>query len=202
MKNNKKFYVVRKGRKKGMFFSWKECQKQINGFSGAEFKSFDNYTDAQRYLDGGVKIVQNTRGIKGLVAYVDGSYNSKTIEAGFGCVLLMNDKVVEELQGSVALNKSENSRNVEGELQAALEAVYWATENSHEKITIVYDYNGIEKWAIGEWKTNKALTRSYAAEMKNLKKHIEIDFVKVKAHSGQKYNERADYLAKEVIGLA
>ena len=32
-----------------MFFSWKECQKQINGFSGAEFKSFDNYVVRQTF---------------------------------------------------------------------------------------------------------------------------------------------------------
>jgi len=38
--------------------------------------------------------------------------------------------------------------------------------------------------------------------MRALKMHIEIDFVKVKAHSGERYNERADYLAKEAIGLA
>ena len=35
-----------------------------------------------------------------------------------------------------------------------------------------------------------------------LKKLISIDFVKVKSHSGEQYNERADYLAKEAIGLA
>lgn len=186
MKNTRKFYVVRKGRKKGIYFSWSECQKQVHGYSGAEFKSFDNYPDAQKYLDGGVKIIQNTKDLDGLVAYVDGSYNEKTIEAGFGCVLLEKDEVVEELLGSIELNKSDNSRNVEGELQAALEAVRWAVENNYEKITIVYDYNGIEKWVTGEWKTKKQLTRSYAIQMKSLKKQIAIDFVKVKSHSGEK----------------
>src|SRR5690625_2536689 len=139
MKNKRKFYVVRKGRKKGIYFSWSECQKQVHGYSGAEFKSFDNYPDAQKYLDGGVKIIQNTKELEGLVAYVDGSYNEKTIEAGFGCVLLEKNEIVEELLGSLELNRSENSRNVEGELQAAVESVQWAIENNYEKITIVYD---------------------------------------------------------------
>src|SRR5690625_7666390 len=110
MKKNKKIYAVRKGRKKGMFFSWSECQKQIHGYSGAEFKSFDNYDDAQKYLDGGVKIIQNTKELEGLVAYVDGSYNEKTIEAGFGCVLLEKNEIVEELLGSLELNRSEERR--------------------------------------------------------------------------------------------
>lgn len=202
MKNKRKFYAVRKGRKRGIFFSWDECKKQVHGYSGAEFKSFDNHTDAQRFLDGGVKIVQKLSELEGLIAFVDGSYNHELVEAGYGCVLIKDDKVIEELSSSIILDKYKNSRNVEGELEAATEAVHWAVENGHEKITIVYDYNGIEKWVTGEWKTKKELTKDYVAEMRALKMHIEIDFVKVKAHSGERYNERADYLAKEAIGLA
>jgi len=35
-----KFYVVWKGRRTGIFDSWDECNAQIKGFAGAEFKSF------------------------------------------------------------------------------------------------------------------------------------------------------------------
>lgn len=38
----KKVYVVWKGRSTGVFESWEECQKQINGFPGAQFMSFQN----------------------------------------------------------------------------------------------------------------------------------------------------------------
>jgi len=40
-KNRKKYYVVWKGRQTGVFSNWEECRAQIDGFSGAEFKSFD-----------------------------------------------------------------------------------------------------------------------------------------------------------------
>lgn len=46
----KKVYAVRRGRQTGIFKSWSECQKQISGFSGAEFKSFFNFKDAKAYL--------------------------------------------------------------------------------------------------------------------------------------------------------
>ena len=36
----KKFYAVKKGHKKGIFESWDECKKNINGYSGAIYKSF------------------------------------------------------------------------------------------------------------------------------------------------------------------
>lgn len=35
-----KFYTVRKGHTPGVYASWAECQAQVNGFKGAEFKSF------------------------------------------------------------------------------------------------------------------------------------------------------------------
>jgi len=38
----KKFYVVWKGRKPGIYASWAECEAQVKGFAGAEYKSFPN----------------------------------------------------------------------------------------------------------------------------------------------------------------
>ena len=35
-----KYYVVWKGRKIGIFDNWPDCNEQINGFKGAEYKSF------------------------------------------------------------------------------------------------------------------------------------------------------------------
>ncbi|TVZ56523.1 ribonuclease HI [Lutibacter sp. Hel_I_33_5] len=46
----KKFYVVWKGRKKGVFTSWNDCKKQIDGFEGAQYKSFINKKEAEDAL--------------------------------------------------------------------------------------------------------------------------------------------------------
>ena len=43
----KKFYVVWNGRKKGVFTSWKVCKQQIDGFEGAQYKSFANLDEAE-----------------------------------------------------------------------------------------------------------------------------------------------------------
>jgi ribonuclease HI len=42
-----KFYVVWKGRKPGLFTSWAECEKQVKGFVGAEFKAFGSLPEAE-----------------------------------------------------------------------------------------------------------------------------------------------------------
>lgn len=45
-----KIYAVKKGRVPGVYRNWDEAKKQVDGFSGAEYKSFENITDAIDYL--------------------------------------------------------------------------------------------------------------------------------------------------------
>lgn len=42
-----KYYVVWKGRKTGIFTSWAECEKQVKGFVGAQYKAFDSNKEAE-----------------------------------------------------------------------------------------------------------------------------------------------------------
>jgi ribonuclease HI len=41
-----KYYVVWKGRKTGIFTSWADCEKQVKGFVGAQYKAFDSSKEA------------------------------------------------------------------------------------------------------------------------------------------------------------
>lgn len=43
----KKYYVVWKGREPGIFTSWAECEAQVKGFTGAEYKAFDSLGEAE-----------------------------------------------------------------------------------------------------------------------------------------------------------
>lgn len=48
-----KYYVVWKGRKTGIFTSWEECERQVKGFAGAEFKAFGTLQEAEAALKSG-----------------------------------------------------------------------------------------------------------------------------------------------------
>lgn len=48
--SKKKFYAVRKGYNIGIYNTWDECKKQVNGFSGAEYKSFTLLEEANEYM--------------------------------------------------------------------------------------------------------------------------------------------------------
>lgn len=47
----KKFYAVRKGVRPGLYMTWKECEEMVKYYPGAEFKGFQKYSDAVRYLE-------------------------------------------------------------------------------------------------------------------------------------------------------
>ncbi|CAE8588192.1 unnamed protein product [Polarella glacialis] len=44
-----KFYVVLKGRQTGIFTSWDECQAQVGGFSGFQYRVFKTETEARAW---------------------------------------------------------------------------------------------------------------------------------------------------------
>ncbi|TYP99591.1 ribonuclease HI [Tenacibaculum adriaticum] len=48
MSKQKKYYVVWKGKKTGVFTSWDVCKKQITGFEGAQYKSFADKAEAEK----------------------------------------------------------------------------------------------------------------------------------------------------------
>lgn len=47
-----KYYAVAKGRAPGIYRTWEETKRQVDGFSGAVHKSFKSDADARTFLDG------------------------------------------------------------------------------------------------------------------------------------------------------
>lgn len=190
-----KFYAVRKGRKTGIFYDWDDCKSQVSGVSKAEYKSFKTLEEAEQYLLEDTITGQDDNCI---VAYVDGSYNKHTKEFSFGVVLFDNQQ---ELHFYKKFDDIELSKmhNVAGEIKGAEAAMKYAVEHGFSKIIIYHDYEGISKWCTGEWKTNKDGTKAYKAFYDSLKSKLKVEFIKVKSHSNNKYNDLADKLAKQAI---
>ena len=134
-----------------------------------------------------------------IVAYVDGSYSDAIKKYSYGVVILDLGRTI--LYGSGNDSDYLPMRNIAGEILGSVKAILWAIEQGYKKITIYYDYEGIEKWANNKWKANKPGTIRYKQFIKDKHNIIDICFQKVKAHTGDKYNEMADSLAKQALGL-
>ena len=129
-----------------------------------------------------------------LYIYVDGAYSTNYPDRYSGAFVVIDpqqDKVIATKMGCGT--KAVSMRNVAGELSAVMRAVQYAYPIANN-IVIFYDYLGIEYWVTGKWNTNKDETKAYKTFMNKYKDKIQ--FVKVKAHSGNKYNERVDTLTK------
>ena len=192
-----KYYAVKKGRNPGIYTSWDSCLKEVKGYSGAIYKSFKTKEEAESYMTGEEKQIEV--GANSVIAYVDGSYNQKLKVYGSGVVYITDDKELE-------LMKSYDDayhihRNVAGEVKASELAIEKAIEDKKDQIIIYHDYQGIASWANGDWKTNNDLTKAYKSFIDQARKKIKIDFVKVKGHSNDKNNDKADLLAKEAAGI-
>lgn len=204
----KKYYAVRVGKTPGVYLTWEACKEQVDGYAGALHKSFSSMEEAKQYVDGKDGLPVPDQDLSqdqvvlpepgAAVAYVDGSYNAETKDYSCGVVLLAGDEEIRIAQ------KGENPdlasmRNVAGEILGAEVAMKKALELGIKKLSIYHDYQGIASWCFGEWKTNREGTKAYKEYYESIRNEIEIQFVKVKGHSGDKYNDLADELAKSVI---
>lgn len=193
----KKYYAVRQGRTVGIFDSWDECKAQVSGYSGAEYKSFMSIDEAKAYIK---KEEAVTFDADGAVAYVDGSYLHKKKMFSFGAVIIYKG---EEKHFKEAFSDFDlaSMRNVAGEIKGAEFVMKYCVENDIPSIDIYYDYEGIEKWCSGAWKANKEGTIAYQKVYKACSQKVKIAFHKVKGHSGNKYNDLVDSLAKSALGI-
>lgn len=200
--NMAKYYAVKNGYHTGIFRTWEECRKEVSGYSGAEYKSFTSRADAENYLGNSDDYMQITFDMSGgeATAYVDGSYNVNTGEFSYGAVVFHNgeEKCFNEKFYDEELSQM---RNVAGEIAGAMRVMRYCTENDISHLELYYDYEGIEKWCTGVWKTNKSGTIAYKEYFDSIKDSVNVRFHKVKGHSGDKYNDMADELAKEALGI-
>lgn len=215
----KKFYAVRKGRKTGIFTTWDECKSQVHGFPCAEYKSFLTLEDAKAFMQLGMEgenqlpfedekdekkssleSLSKVDGEPELIAYVDGSFDQSTKQFSYGMVILENgeEKTFYKKFSDPALV---SMRNVAGEIMGARAAMEYAIANNKKRLVIYHDYEGIAKWPLGLWKANKEGTIAYKAYYDEAKTKVSIRFQKVTGHSGDKYNDYADQLAKQALGL-
>ena len=193
----KNYYAVRNGRVPGIYKTWAECKEQIDGYSGAEHKGFVEESEALAYM--GVKTSEPVCECEA-VAYTDGSYNVSDKRYAFGVVLFTGG---EKHTFSQAFDNPESAqmRNVAGEIAGAQYAMEYCLMHNIPSLEIRYDYEGVEKWCTGAWKANRPGTIAYSEFYNRIKTQLRVVFTKVKGHSGDKYNDEADVLAKKALGI-
>ena len=134
-----------------------------------------------------------------LCAYVDGSYSEEKKQYSYAAIMIDKDEY-KEFSGLGNRDEYLKYRNVAGEIKASVFAMNYALKTGKKKLKIFYDYKGIECWCTEEWKAKNDLTKTYKDCFDKIKDKIDISFESVKAHTDDVLNNRADFLAGEVVG--
>lgn len=134
--------------------------------------------------------------------YTDGSYSSSTKIGSWAFIVLKNGIKIHEEVGKVKENLL-SSRNVSGECSAVLKALQYCNANKINNIKIYHDYKGIQLWIEASdtekaWEPKTDIAKIYNTWFNKLTKNIKYQFTKVKGHSGNKWNEEVDKLAKTI----
>ena len=187
-----KFYAVKSENEKKIVTTWAECEKLTHGVKGVLFKSFGSREEAAAWLDG-----MEVPPPDGLRIFVDGSFSPGFARSGWAFVVTEDDKEIARGSGITAFEAE--SRNIDGEVMASFQAMRWL--DAHDKTGVIcHDYEGIARWAKGEWQAKSNIAKQYVAAAKPFLHRVQ--FEKVAAHTGVKWNELVDKLAKEAIAKA
>lgn len=190
MAKNKFYGIAEEG---VIFDNWSECESYVKGKS-VKFKGFATQAEAEVFA--GLRTASKPS-LPGYTCYVDGSFGSKSPFAGWGWILLNEGEKIAYQNGRTP--KEALSRNIDGELYAAIDAMRYAIAKNLGTITLCHDYEGIEAWATGRWQAKSEIAKAYVNVYQNLKQDLRVRFKKVSAHSGEYWNEQVDALAKAGI---
>lgn len=141
--------------------------------------------------------------------FTDGACSGNPGPGGWGVVALLLPKNKKYLISGFDKNTTNNRM----ELKAVIEALRFSLEQNSSELHIYSDsayvvnainQKWIENWKLNNWKTRTKTdvkNKDLWIELNDLMEKIDFKIYKVKGHSGDKYNELADELAKSEIIL-
>ncbi len=225
MNSKSKYYAVKIGRVPGIYRSWSECEKQVKGFPDCCHKSFKNLKDAQKFigqieeepidLDQLVPLSHsNVNEMFTFDIYTDGSHQRDKDYLGIGAWCRHNTREFElssscnrELLLSYGITETTVSSPTAEFIAFAevLKKFYDNLKDSKElsihmhDLTLQFhcDYEGVENWMKGSWKTKKSYIRKIKEECDRMiaEMNCQVLIKHVDAHSGNEGNDKADKLA-------
>ena len=141
--------------------------------------------------------------MKDVEIYTDGACSGNPGPGGWGAILIYGKKS-KEISGA-----SKNTTNNIMEITAVLEALKILKEKCNVKlysdsayVVNAFNQGWIYNWKKNNWKTSgkePVKNKELWEKLYNLTKVHKVEFIKVKGHSDNEFNNRCDYLATSAI---
>lgn len=180
----KRFYAVRAGRAPGIYHTWDDCKKQVDGFPGAQYKGFATEAEARSFINTSVGFgkvpaesveksanrrskktsfpmeqlslaPENNEGY--VVIYTDGSCLKNPGGPGGYAAVIRHNETVTELVGS-----EEATTNNRMEMRAAIEGLRFFAEPTAVALHTDSQYlrKGFAEGWVAKWKRNGWITQA------------------------------------------
>lgn len=139
-----------------------------------------------------------------IYVYTDGACSGNPGPGGYAALIIRGNKEHE------VVGYQPNTTNNRMEMMAVIEGLKEIKDGSEIKLVSDSNYvlKGLKEWVTGwkkrGWKTasNKPVkNRDLWIQLDNIVQKFNIEYVKVKGHSGHEYNERVDTLARKQIDI-
>ena len=141
--------------------------------------------------------------MKEVTIYTDGACSGNPGPGGWGAILMCNG-IQKEISGA----QKNTTKNIM-EITAVLEALKLLKVECNVKIysdsayvVNAFNQGWIYNWKKNNWKTagkTPVKNQELWGELYNLTKKHKVEFIKVKGHSDNEYNNRCDFLATSAI---
>jgi ribonuclease HI len=138
-----------------------------------------------------------------LQVFCDGACSKNPGPGGWAAIVINNSQVISSVSGY-----EKSTTNNRMELIAAIEGITVGSKSSCEMTLItdsIYVKDGITKWIFNwrktNWKNNTVKNIDLWQRLSNITYKYKVEWQWVKGHSGNKYNEMVDYMAREQIKL-
>lgn len=155
MSKKKKYYVVWKGKETGIFSSWAVCKKMVEGFEGAQYKSFADKNEAEKAFK---KSFNDYKGLdtktKKLSAAEKEKYGSPILESISVDAACSGNPGIMEYRGVLTHNKKEifikgpfkNGTNNIGEFLALVHGIALLKSKKMDNLPIYSDSKIAINW--------------------------------------------------------
>ena len=194
----KNYYAVKQGKVPGIYRTWDACKAQVHGYPGAIYKGFERLEEAEAFLGGGKMPEPLLRETKGTYFAAPERKAVQSTAAPDPSSWDWEHLILAEEYSDPDLV---SMRNVAGEIKGAELAMAYCLTHDIPELAIYHDYQGIASWCTREWQAKKQGTIDYRNFYDLASAKVAIRFCKVKGHTGVTYNEKADQLAKQALGL-
>lgn len=206
------FYAIARGRVPGIYTSWNEAKRQIDGFNGAKYKKFETRDEAQEFIttfkvfkptsiDKMLDVIEDPKeDDKCLIVFTDGAArNNNNIhvktQASFAIVWPYHEEYDIGMKLDPSLPQTNNRAELSGVLHALLQAD--VIDPDINKTLIIYTdsmliVNSFTSWITGwernNWKKSDGTEVSnldLVTKIHDLMKKRKVVFRHVRAHTGK-----------------